>query len=109
MRLSLTVLSVLTLLLFIISVPPGQAQVAPSLSGTVARFLVNPHGDIDRLILSGGEEITFKPHQAALLVLMLARINGPISIAGFGTTTEIGTVVNGETIASEGHTIWTRE
>lgn len=209
MRLSLTVLSVLTLLLFIISVPPGQAQVAPSLSGTVqqyllsphgevdglllsdgavvkfpphlglalaatvktgdavtavgfmsphtsqgraiqalsitnsktgqtlvdeppttpplpphlrglndqgltvsgtvARFLVNPHGDIDRLILSGGEEITFKPHQAALLVLTLARINGPISIAGFGTTTEIGTVVNGETIASEGHTIWTRE
>ena len=42
---------------------------ALTVSGTVARFLVNPHGDIDGLILSGGEQINFKAHQGALIVL----------------------------------------
>ncbi|MCW5800139.1 MAG: hypothetical protein KIT40_16710 [Nitrospira sp.] len=87
----------------------GLTGTALTVRGTVARFVVNPHGDIDRLILSGGEEITFAPHQGALIVLALARIEGPITIAGFGARTAFGTVVNGETMTSEDRIIWTRE
>lgn len=87
----------------------GLTGTALTVHGTVARFLVNPQGDIDRLILSGGEEIAFAPHQGARIVLALARLNAPITIAGFGVRTAFGTVVTGETMTSEGQIIWTRE
>lgn len=86
----------------------GLTSTALTVSGTVARFLVNPHGDIDRLILSGGEEITFKPHQGTLIVLALARTRGPITIAGFGTKNAFGTVVEGDSITADGQTVWAR-
>lgn len=86
----------------------GLTSTALTVRGTVARFLVNPHGDIDRLILSGGEQITFKPHQAALIVLALGRTTGPITIAGFGAKNAFGTVVEGDAITVEGQTVWAR-
>lgn len=84
----------------------GLTSTAITVSGTVARFLVNPHGDIDRLILSGGEQITFKPHQGALIVLALGRTTGPITIAGFGAKNAFGTVVEGDSITVAGQTVW---
>lgn len=87
----------------------GLTETALTASGTVARFLVNPHGDIDRLILSGGEEVTFKPHQGALIILALARINAPITITGFGARNAFGTVVDADVITAEGRTVWSRE
>jgi hypothetical protein len=34
----------------------------PETSGAVAQFLVNPHGDIDGMILKNGTEVHFPPH-----------------------------------------------
>ena len=34
----------------------------PETSGTVSRFLVNPHGDIDGMIFKNGTEVHFPPH-----------------------------------------------
>lgn len=87
----------------------GLPNTPLTVSGTVAHFLVNPHGDIDRLILNGGEQITFKPHQGALIVLALAHVPGPVSVTGFGTKNTFGTSLEGDFITAEGQTVWTRE
>jgi hypothetical protein len=39
--------------------------------GTVDRFLINPHGDADGLLLAGGKEIHFPPHMSKLVVAAL--------------------------------------
>ena len=36
----------------------------PEISGTFERFLLNPHGDVDGMILSEGLEIHFPPHMS---------------------------------------------
>lgn len=87
----------------------GLTETALTASGTVARFLVNPHGDIDRLILSGGEEVTFRPHQGARIILALTRMNAPITITGFGAKNAFGTVIDADSITAEGRVVWSRE
>ncbi len=67
----------------------GLISTALTVCGTVARFLVNPHGDVDRLILREGAQITFKPHHGALIIPALGRTTGPITIAGFGQKTPL--------------------
>jgi hypothetical protein len=37
----------------------------PEVSGTFERFLINPHGDADGMILTDGTEIHFPPHMSA--------------------------------------------
>jgi hypothetical protein len=37
----------------------------PEFSGTFERFLINPHGDADGMILTDGTEVHFPPHMAA--------------------------------------------
>jgi hypothetical protein len=39
----------------------------PEVSGTFERFLINPHGDADGMILADGTEVHFPPHMAAEL------------------------------------------
>lgn len=39
----------------------------PEVSGTFERFLINPHGDADGMILGDGTEIHFPPHMSAEL------------------------------------------
>ena len=39
----------------------------PEISGTFERFLLNPHGDADGMILSDGTEVHFPPHMSAEL------------------------------------------
>jgi hypothetical protein len=37
----------------------------PEVSGTFERFLINPHGDADGMILTDGTEVHFPPHMSA--------------------------------------------
>lgn len=37
----------------------------PETKGTVGRFLINPHGDADGLLLKDGKEVHFPPHLSA--------------------------------------------
>lgn len=39
----------------------------PEISGTFERFLLNPHGDADGMILGNGTEVHFPPHMSAEL------------------------------------------
>ncbi len=34
----------------------------PALSGEVERFIINPHGDLDGLVLAGDQLVHFPPH-----------------------------------------------
>ena len=43
----------------------------PETKGTVDRFLINPHGDADGLLLAGGKEVHFPPHMSKLVVAAL--------------------------------------
>ena len=36
----------------------------PEISGTFERFLLNPHGDADGMILADGTEVHFPPHMS---------------------------------------------
>jgi hypothetical protein len=39
----------------------------PEVSGTFERFLINPHGDADGMILTDGTEVSFPPHMSVEL------------------------------------------
>jgi hypothetical protein len=43
----------------------------PETKGTVDRFLLNPHGDADGLLLTDGMEVHFPPHMAKKVVAAL--------------------------------------
>lgn len=86
----------------------GLTRTALTVSGTLSRFLANPHGEIDGLILSGGEQVKFPPHQGALIVMALGRIDSPITVTGYGTKNAFGTVVEGQSMTMGGQTVWTR-
>lgn len=86
----------------------GMTRTALTVSGTLTRFLANPHGEIDGLILSGGEQVKFPPHQGALIVMALRRIESPLTVTGFGTKNAFGTVVEGQSLTVAGQTVWTR-
>ena len=43
----------------------------PETKGTVDRFLINPHGDADGLLLTSGKEVHFPPHMSKLVVAAL--------------------------------------
>jgi hypothetical protein len=86
----------------------GLTRTALTVSGTLSRFLANPHGEIDGLILSGGEQVKFPPHQGAFIVMALGRAGGAITVTGFGTKNAFGTVVEGQSMTMGDQTVWTR-
>lgn len=43
----------------------------PEISGTFERFLLNPHGDPDGMMLSDGTEVHFPPHMSAALIAVI--------------------------------------
>jgi hypothetical protein len=49
----------------------------PEISGTFERFLLNPHGDADGMILSDGTEVHFPPHMSAELCAAIRRGEKP--------------------------------
>lgn len=77
-----------------------------TVSGAVARLLVNPKGDVDGLVLRGGELVKLKPHQGAALAARLQGAASPVTITGWGTRSTFGTVVEAHSLTVDGQTIW---
>jgi hypothetical protein len=46
----------------------GSGQSTPLVQGTVTQYLMNPHGEVDGLLLSDGTQVHFPPHMAKDLV-----------------------------------------
>jgi hypothetical protein len=53
----------------------------PHVTSGVARFLVNPHGDTDGLVLTNGLEVHFPPHFSAEVLAMI-RAGDRVTIYG---------------------------
>lgn len=84
----------------------GLTRAALNVSGTVTRFIVNPKGDVDGLILSGGEQVKFKPHRGAGLVGMLGQQSGAVvQVTGLGTRNAFGTVVAADSVMVGGQAV----
>jgi hypothetical protein len=56
--------------------------VAPVAQGTVARFLINPPGEVEGVLLNDGTQVRFPPHMSAELVAAVSP-GEPVSIQGF--------------------------
>jgi hypothetical protein len=83
-------------------VPPhlrGLVRAPLTVTGPVARFLVNPKGDVDGLVLTTGEQVKFKPHHGVLILTLLGRTGGAVTASGYGTRNAFGTVVDAESVA----------
>ena len=62
---------------------PGlSAAVAPVVQGTLERFIVNPQGEVDGLVLTDGTQVRFPPHMSAELVSAVGP-GEPVSVEGF--------------------------
>jgi hypothetical protein len=82
--------------------PPGVAPppaygttAAPVAAGRIARFLINPNGDVDGLLLADGTQANFPPHLSAAL-MQIARVGDTVSVQGFrgyGADTVHATVI----------------
>jgi hypothetical protein len=84
----------------------AQARTSLTVSGTVARFLVNPPGDVDRLVLTSGEEVRFPPHLGQTVVTALGRQAGvPITASWYGARNAFGTAVEAESMLVGGQTL----
>jgi hypothetical protein len=53
----------------------------PETSGTVDLFLINPHGDIDGMMLRDGTEVHFPPHLSGAIARQV-KIGEPVKIYG---------------------------
>jgi len=80
---------------------PYLAGVIPqwlTVAGKVGRFLVNPAGNVDGLILESGEQVKLPPHVGYLVVNAL-REGGAIRVSGPGVPTSFGTALQASQIA----------
>jgi hypothetical protein len=67
--------------------PPGPAPMAAQqqsvvATGTVSRFVINPEGDVDGLLLADGSLVHFPPHMGSQL-LSVVHQGDAVRIAGF--------------------------
>jgi hypothetical protein len=53
--------------------PIYDLQQLPATKGTVSRYTLTPHGDVDGLILADGTEVHFPPHLSTQLVYAIKR------------------------------------
>jgi hypothetical protein len=74
------------------------ANVAPIVTGSVKRFVINPHGEVDGLILADGTLVKFPPHMAAELTAAV-KLGDTVSVRGFR---EYGDGVKALVITNEG-------
>ncbi len=83
-------------------VPPflrALARTSLTVSGTVARFLMNPPGDVDGLVLTSGEEVRFPPHLGPTVVRALGgRAGTAIAASGYGARNAFGTTVEADSM-----------
>jgi hypothetical protein len=77
-----------------------------TVSGVVAHFLVNDAGDVDGLILNGGEEVKFGPHNGQVVAMMLCGQTGKtVEASGYGTQNGFGTVVDAMSLSVDGQAV----
>jgi len=90
-------------------IPPfmrAQARTSLTVSGTVARFLINPPGDVDGLVLTSGEEVRFPPHLGQTVVTALGgRAGTAITASGYGARNGFGTAVEASSLVVGNQTI----
>lgn len=82
------------------AIPPHLSGVASqwlTVAGPVDRFLVNPEGSVDGLILASGEQVKLPP-RAGYLVVNALRQGGSITVAGPGVRTGLGTALRASQI-----------
>jgi hypothetical protein len=73
--------------------------------GAVARLLVNDKGDVDGLILVGGEQVKFPPPNGPVVAKMLEEGKKTVEASGNGTTNTFGTVVDAMSLSMDGQAV----
>ncbi|HEX8096887.1 MAG TPA: hypothetical protein VF507_02570 [Pyrinomonadaceae bacterium] len=74
-------------------------------AGTIKVHLVNGHGDVDGLVLSGGEQVRFSPKVGKLIVAAEQGAGTQVSVEGTGARNERGMVLRPKLITVGSHTI----
>jgi hypothetical protein len=67
--------------------------------------LVNRRGDVDGLILSGGDQVRFSPKVGTLIVAAEQGADTQVTIEGKGVRNEKGTVISPEQVTVGNQTI----
>lgn len=73
--------------------------------GTIKAHLVNGHGDVNGLILSGGEQVRFSPKVGKLVVVAEQGAETQVSVEGTGVRGQNGTVIRPSQITVGNRTI----
>ena len=87
--------------------PPGITQSPTNFSGTVERYLINPAGLVDGLLLDNGLLVKFPPHLSSSLVSVVKPGNS-VTVSGYpGTPSNFGQEIKAYSITDAGtqHTI----
>lgn len=74
-------------------------------AGTIQAHLVNGHGEVDGLLLSGGEQVRFSPHVGELVVTAEQGTPTQVSVEGHGVHNQRGTVIRPTQITVGNQTI----
>jgi hypothetical protein len=64
-----------------VSPPAYGAAAAPVAAGRISRFLLNPNGDVDGLLLADGTQVNFPPHLSQTL-LQITKVGDTVSVQG---------------------------
>jgi hypothetical protein len=89
-------------------VPSPVAAPGPEIfkaSGTIGTHLVNGHGDVDGIILSGAEQMRFSPRVGQLILAAEQGSNTQVSVEGEGVRNERGVVIRPTQITVGNQTI----
>lgn len=60
----------------------GAAQGVPVIQGAIARFTINPMGEVDGFQTKDGTQVRFPPHMSDELVAVV-KVGDPVSVQGF--------------------------
>jgi hypothetical protein len=100
---------------FVVDQPPGTPPLPPhrlgltrkplTVRGMAAHLLVNDKGHVDGLIISGGEQVKFPPHNCALVAMRLGQEKKMVEASGYGTQNDFGTVVDAMSLSIDGQKI----
>lgn len=96
--------------------PPGAFATPPNAdalpateifraAGAVQTHLLNPHGDVDGLILTSGEQIRLSPRVGQLIIAAEQGGNTQLSVEGSGVRNERGVVIRPTSITVGNQTI----
>src|SRR5216684_3827199 len=78
----------------------GWAQTTPSVSGTVQQYLLNPHGELEGILLKEGAVVRFPPHLSAALAATIKPGDAVTVVGFFGPTTSYGQAVKALSITN---------